>query len=105
MAAPKNFGGVSLSASTPANVFQGPSAGASFSVTVVNRNAGTATVRLGFSETSATLDNGNLIEYDVTIPPNGVLERTGLVIEDNTYYFVAESDVTSVNVTAYGWEA
>ena len=102
MASPRNLGGVDLSAATAANVFTAPATGASFSVTMVNRGAVAATVRLGFSSTSATFEAANYIEYDVVIPANGVLERTGLVIENDTTFFVAQSDVVSVNATAYG---
>lgn len=104
MASPRNLGGVDLSAATAANVFTTPTDGASFSVTVVNRGVVDAKVRLGFSSTTATFEVANHIEFDVTIPAKGVLERTGLIIEDNTFFFVAQSDVTSVNVTAYGLE-
>lgn len=104
MASPKNLGGVDLSAATAANVFTGSTNGNSFSVTVVNRGTVDAKVRLGFSGTTATFENANFIEFDVTIPAKGVLERTGLIIESSSFFFVAQSDVTSVNVTAYGLE-
>ena len=104
MATPKNLGGVDLSAATAANVFTGSTNGNSFSVTLVNRGAVNATVKLGFSTTTATFEAANYIEFETVVPAKGVLERTGLIIEDNTFFFVAESDVTSVNVTAYGME-
>ena len=105
MAGTKNFGGVDLSAATPTDVFQGSVTGDTFSVTVVNRGGVDAKVRLGFSNTTGAFEAANYIEYDATIIANGVLERTGLTIEDSSKFFVAQSDVIDVNVTAYGWES
>jgi hypothetical protein len=99
---PKTLGGVDLAATTAANVFQGSASGNKFSITAVNRNATVIKLRLGFSSTTATFENAKYIEYDVSIPAYGVLERTDLIIEDETYYFVAYSDTANVNVTAYG---
>ena len=99
---PANLGGIDLSATTAANVFQGSSTGNKFNVTAVNRNATAIKLRLGFSTTTATFEAANYIEYDVTIPAYGVIERTDLYIEDDSYFLVAESDTANVNVTAYG---
>ena len=74
----------------------------SFSVNVCNRNAASVKVRIALAA-SATPTAGEWIEYDATIAANGVLERTGLVL-DATKIVVAYSDTANVSVTAYGYE-
>ena len=48
-----------------------------------------------------TITDDEFIEYDVSIPANGVLERTGIVLSENNglYIYTSGSDVTAV---AYG---
>ena len=105
MSLPKNFGGVALAATTNTDVFQAPADGCSYSVTVVNRGVVDATIRLGVSDTSVTFENANYLEYDLVVPASGVLNLTGMIMEDDTKYLVAYSDVTNVTVSAYGWSA
>jgi hypothetical protein len=45
--------------------------------------------------------NTDFIEYDALIAPNGLLERTGVLIPPNTYLYVS-SNTTQVNATAIG---
>lgn len=50
------------------------------SINLVNRDASAgAKVRIAIG-TNAAPANGDYIEYDTPLPPNGVLERTGLVV-------------------------
>lgn len=50
------------------------------SINLVNRDPSVAAkVRIAIG-TAAAPANGDYIEYDVSLPPNGVLERTGQVI-------------------------
>jgi hypothetical protein len=72
------------------------------SVTICNRNASAVTVRLALTTSSTVTDNAYL-EYNVTIPANSVLERTGLVLAAGQL-IVVYSSTTQVDAVAYGIE-
>ena len=76
---------------------------AAMTVNICNRNsASAALVRLALAAAnppSAT----DYIEYDAIVPPNGVLERTGLVL-DAGKLVVARADIASVTAVVYGYE-
>jgi hypothetical protein len=74
----------------------------SFSVNFCNRNSTGVRVRLAMSVTS-TPGVTEWIEYDAVIDGNGILERTGLVL-DATKLVVAYSDTANVTVMVYGFE-
>jgi hypothetical protein len=76
---------------------------ATFTVSMCNRSASTIAVRLAIASTATPVDS-EWIEYDALIPPNSVLERTGIVAQ------AAERVVTyvsaaAVSVNVYGFEA
>lgn len=97
------LGAVDLLANTNATVFTVTAGNtAAFSVTICNRNATTVLVRLSLSATS-TPGVSEYLEYDTSIAANGVLERTGLVL-DAGKLLVARSNTANVNVVAYGYE-
>lgn len=98
------IGGVDLSAATAANVLQAGTSGGTYSCRIFNRGTVDATVRLGKSDTSATFSNATLLVYDIVIPAKGWHDESGIVL-DASDYLVAESDVTSVNAFAFGWDA
>lgn len=105
MAAPKVLGRITLSAATAANVFASPTAGASFTLRIVNKNAAAADVKVSISATTATIEaEGELVPTNFTIAIGGFLELTGLAIETG-FFCVVESSVGTVNAVAYGWEA
>lgn len=103
MATPKT-GGVDLSAATAANVLTAGTNGGTFNCRICNRGTGTATVRLGKSDTTATLENATLLVYDIEIAAKGFHDETGIVLEGGDF-LVAYSDVTDVNAFAFGWDA
>lgn len=80
----------------PANTF------AVVTVSIVNRGASSANIRLAICDT-ATPGNDEYLEYDSIIVAKGVLERTGLVLDENKI-LVVRSSATSVNAVAYGIE-
>lgn len=97
------LGAVDLAATTNTTVYTVPSAKlAAFSVSVCNRNAAAVTVRLALAATGAP-GAAEWIEYDVSIPGNSVLERTGLML-DTGKLLVAYSSTVNVSVVAYGVE-
>jgi hypothetical protein len=76
-------------------------ADSSATVAIVNRSSSVITVRLAISATDSPT-NAEWLEFGATIPANGVLERTGLVIPvgEKVVVFASTAD-TSVSV--YGF--
>lgn len=92
-----------LAATTNTTVYTVPaSTFAVASVSVCNRSASTVTIRIAVSATG-TPGNSEWIEYDTQLLGNGVLERTGLVL-DATKRVVVYSSATSVNAVVMGIE-
>lgn len=71
-------------------------------INVLNLSASTATARIAIAAT-ATPSNAEFIEYDASISANGVLERTGVVL-DATKNVVAYASTTAISVAVYGIE-
>jgi|TARA_B100002019_G_scaffold284569_1_gene292400 hypothetical protein len=69
-------------------------------LSVCNRGAQTVSVRIALAN-STTVTDADVIEYDTNIPANGVLERTGIVL-DSTNGIQIYSSSTSVTAVAYG---
>jgi len=97
------LGQAALSAITNTTVYTvPPNTFTVFSVSVLNRGTSACTVRMALS-TLATPTAAEYIEYDVTIDPNGVLERTGLMMNAGKLLVVYTSG-SSVSVSAFGIE-
>ena len=71
-------------------------------INVANRTTAPRTIRIGLSD-SGTPANADYIEYEVEILGNGVLERTGIVM-DASKILVVRADSTLVSAVAYGIE-
>lgn len=80
----------------PANTF------AIASVSFCNRGSTSVTVRLALAS-AATPSAEEYVEYETSIPPKGVLERTGLVL-DAGRLLVVRASATGVSAVAYGIE-
>ena len=92
-----------LSATTNTTLYTCPTnTFAVVSVTICNRNATAVTVRLGLT-TSASVTDNSYLEFGATIPANGVLERTGIVM-DAGKLLVVYSSAANVSAVAYGIE-
>tara|TARA_B100000287_G_scaffold163343_1_gene154093 strand:+ start:380 stop:700 length:321 start_codon:yes stop_codon:yes gene_type:complete len=98
------LGQAALSASTNTTVYTVPaSTHAVVNISVVNRSASAAAaVRLALSTTGSP-GNAEWIEYDVSVPKNGVLERTAISLNAGKN-IVAHTAGSDVSVSVYGIE-
>lgn len=71
-------------------------------VSMTNRNASAVKIRLAMAS-AATPNIQEYIEYDTIIVPNGVFERTGLVLGPGLN-IVVYSDTANIGCTVYGIE-
>ena len=99
------LGTADLTATTNTTVYTCPATTfAVASVSICNRNATTVTVRLGLSAT-ATPGLDEWIEFDSSLVANGVLERTGIVVDAGKLIVVQTTTATpALSVVAYGIE-
>ena len=75
-------------------------------ITLVNRNTSAINVRVAMSTATGSPPTPNAeewIEYDTIIIPNGVFERTGLVLNAGLNLIVYSTSAT-VGCTVYGIE-
>tara|TARA_Y200000002_G_scaffold363_1_gene346 strand:+ start:20754 stop:21077 length:324 start_codon:yes stop_codon:yes gene_type:complete len=97
------LGSSDLSANSDTSVYTVPSSTYSVvTVSVCNRGSNTANIRLAVA-TSASPSAADYLEYNVSVAPNGVLERTGIVAEA-TRQVIVRSDQTSVTAMVMGIE-
>jgi hypothetical protein len=92
-----------LAATTNTTVYTVPNETfAVVAVNVTNRNSQARDIRIA-TASADTPNNAEWIEYDSELLGNGVLERTGIVL-DAGKKIVAYSQSTDVNVVVYGIE-
>lgn len=78
---------------------------AAISINFLNRGStvSKARVAVGTIASVSSPANENFIEYDVTIPANGVIERTGIVL-NTAQKVVVYADTANTSVSIYGIE-
>lgn len=97
------LGQVALASTSYTTVYTVPSNTLAYvNVNVANRNATDIAVRVALAAT-ATPTNAEFIEFNSFIAPNGVLERTGLVLESGKRV-ITYSNSSNVSVNVYGVE-
>ena len=72
-------------------------------VSIVNKNTTSIQVRLALAENPDIPAAGNYIEYNAEILPGGVLERTGIVIQNGRTIY-AYSSQANTDIVVYGIE-
>ena len=94
---------IAIPATTNTTVYTVPSGYYSVcNISIVNRNSSAINLRLAMAA-SSTPNAEEWIEYDTIIIPNGVFERTGLVMQAGLNLVVYSSSAT-VGCTVYGIE-
>ena len=98
------LGVADLSATTDTVVYTVPADTFSVvTVSVCNRGATTATVRVALSSSTSPAAS-EYLEYDTDLLAKGVLERTGIVMDSTNKYLIVRSSLTSVNAVVMGIE-
>ncbi len=97
------LGQAALSAATNTTVYTVPATTFTvMAVSVLNRGNTVASVRIALAS-AATPTNAEYIEYDAQIGPNGVLERTGIMMNAGKL-LVCYASNANISVTAFGIE-
>ena len=98
------LGAADLSAAVNTTVYTVPlSTFSVVTVSVCNRGTTSATVRIAVSATT-TPSASDWLEFDSTVLPKAVLERTGIVMDTTNKYLVVYSSNSSVNAVVMGIE-
>lgn len=96
------LGSANLAAATNASVYICPAlTAATLNIRLCNRNATPAKVRVSIG--AAAPAAADYIEYDISIPGNGILEDSALVVSPGEVV-VAYSDLANVSVRVHGFE-
>ena len=91
------------SATTNTTVYTVPSATvATFNISVCNTSSSSITVRIAVAN-SGTPSTAEYLEYNAVIPPNGVLERGGIVA-NAAENVVVYASAAGLAVSVYGYE-
>ena len=97
------LGTADLAAATDTTVYTCPAdTFAVVTVSVCNRGASASTIQLAVCD-AATPGNDEYIEFDTSLSAKGVLERTGIVLDEGKL-LVVRSSAVSVNAVVYGIE-
>ena len=97
------LGAADLAATTDPTLYTAPAGvTASMSVSLCNRSATPATVRLALAA-SASPTNAEYVLFDALLEGNATLERTALVVSDGDLV-VVRSSVANISAVAYGFE-
>lgn len=91
-----------LAAATATTLYQPATLTATLTLSLVNRNTWAVQARVALAA-AATPTDAEWIEYDVYLPPSGVLERTAIVVGPGQY-LVARASAAGVSAVGFGFE-
>ena len=94
------LGSADLTAATDTLLFTASVTPQTFNVRFANRNASAVKVRVAIGS-GASPANTDYVDYDISIPANGILEDTGLVASSGEKIWV-RSDSANVSARAHG---
>ena len=98
------YGKSDLTAATWTEIVAPPASGVKVTtLNIVNRTDANRKIRVALSA-DTTITDDEYIEYNVVLPANGVLERTGIVCSANNGLYVW-ADGASVTAVAYGMDS
>ena len=99
------YGKVDMStATTWTEVVAAPATGVKVvTVSVANRTSSAVNISLALRDAAANVTDADHIESGVALPANGVLERTGIVL-DSSNGLHAYASATGVTAVAYGMD-
>lgn len=99
------YGKVDMSSATTwTEIVAAPATGVKVvTVSVANRTAAAINVSLALRDTAGNVTDADQIESGVALPANGVLERTGIVL-DSSNGLHAYASAVGTTVVAYGMD-
>lgn len=96
------LGKAALAANADTDVYTVP-AGTVATANVNFCNRGSVAARVRLAVRNGAIGNADYIEFDADVPPNGVLERTGLVLDAGEIVTV-RANTNDVSVRVHGFE-
>lgn len=102
-----------LAAQTYTSIYGPPTSTFSVvTVSIVNKNTDSISVRLAVAQDPAIPTVGDYLEYNAVILPGGVLERSGIVIQNGRTFYAYSSGVSgtaqgaasNTDIVVYGIE-
>lgn len=97
------LGSAALAANTNTSIYTVPSTTvATIIIAVVNRGTNTSIINVAIAASSSPVDE-DFIEFEASLPPNGVLERTGIVCSA-AEQVVVRSSTANCTVRVHGFE-
>lgn len=101
MAQGKLFG-LDLAAGATTTLYNPTGVTTTLTLSLCNRSSASTTVRVALASTAAPAA-GEWIEYEVFLPPAGVLERTAIVVGPGQF-LVARANDAGVSAVGFGFE-
>lgn len=93
-----------LSADTLATIYTCPADTFTVaSISICNRSTSAAKIRIAISATAGSPTDAEYIEFDASVSANGVLERTGIIL-DATKNIEVQADSNDISAMAFGIE-
>lgn len=96
------LGAADLAANVNTTVYNPAGVAGTVTLSLCNRNAVGVAVRVALAAAAAPT-SAEWLEYEVFLPPSGVLERSAIVVGPGQY-LVARANAAGVSAVAFGFE-